>query len=569
MADQMNGTEPSVIREAMKAAPGKNPARSWCWIFLLLSLWVFGVRTGCLAFIHSDSYIAMARFAGSDIGKLLNRPELSAVIEQPELLGQPEYAAVFEEYLELSGQPEQAAVMEQLTSLGEPEYTERMENITKEIGIFLYAVQILGVAVIPALLARWGALRNGRKEKWITVSLLALGAAMLPVFLLVRGLLLSPAILHALLYILVLCPSTAMGIALRRGALCWPEGKAALIIGTAFILDHVFGLLQYNSWIATENAAVYLGYSYAFFAGLLIAALVLRLRMGGERAPALPPASHVYPRRFPQNVCALIVIHSLFSSAINTVIYFDNMDDFHTPRYHLFFYALAFFVILAAVALYHRRRWLAPALIGLLLVCFGQGLSLFGIQNRQLAVAYNLITMAGKVPPLLLAMIVPVYYAVSTRRPGLACLGFAIPGGADFLLNLTRFTEKGIEGALPGQSRQGLLLFAGLCIIGVMFYLYAQYQRTHTDELLKGIQTGIRERKSTRETVDSLDLTAREKEVTSLLLAGDSQKMIAAKLNVSFSTVSFHIRNLYRKLNIQSKGELFALFLAEESTSIA
>jgi len=69
--------------------------------------------------------------------------------------------------------------------------------------------------------------------------------------------------------------------------------------------------------------------------------------------------------------------------------------------------------------------------------------------------------------------------------------------------------------------------------------------------------------------VDSLDLTAREKEVTSLLLAGDSQKMIAAKLNVSFSTVSFHIRNLYRKLNIQSKGELFALFLAEGSTVVA
>ena len=569
MTDQLNCTEPSVIQETMQTAAGKQRSRSWWWIFLLLSLWVFGVRTGCLAFIHADSYAAMARFAGSDIGKLLNRPELSAVLEQPELLGQPEYAAVFEEYLELSGQLEQAAILEQMASLTEPEYAKLMENTAKEAGIFLYAVQILGVAVIPALLARWGVLRDGRKEKWITVSLLALGIAMLPVFLLVRGLLLRPAVLHMLLYLLVLCPSAAMGIALRRGALYWPEGKAALYIGTALVLDHVCGQLQYYSWIATENAAVYLGYSYAFFAGLLIAALALRLRLRGEHAPPLPPVSHVYPRRFPQNVCALIVVHALFSSAINTVIYFDNMDDFHTPGYELFFYTLAFFVILAAVLLYHRRRWLAPVLIGLLLVCFGQGLSLFGIQSRQLAIGYNLITMAGKMPPLLAAMIVPVYYAVGTRRPGLACLGFVIPSGADFLLNLTRFTEKGIEGVLPGQSRQGLLLFVGLCIIGAIFYLYAQFERTRTDALLKGIRDGVRERKSTRETVDSLDLTAREKEVTSLLLAGDSQKMIAAKLNVSFSTVSFHIRNLYRKLNIQSKGELFALFLAEESTVVA
>jgi DNA-binding CsgD family transcriptional regulator len=242
------------------------------------------------------------------------------------------------------------------------------------------------------------------------------------------------------------------------------------------------------------------------------------------------------------------------------------MDDFHTPGYELFFYILAFFVILAAVVLYHRRRWMATALIGLLLICFGQGLSLFGIEDTRLAITYNLVTMTGKVLPLLMAMFVPVYYSVSERKPGLACLGFTIPSGADFLMNLTQLSEGGIGGVLPGHSRQGLLLFTGLIIIGALFYLYTKFERTRTDALLKDIQNSQKERKSTRETVESLDLTAREKEVTALILAGDSQKMIAAKLKVSFSTVSFHVRNLYRKLNIQSKGELFALFLAAEPT---
>ena len=569
MTDQTYGTEPSVVQDIVQTTENQIHSRSWWWIFLLLSLWVFGVRTGCLAFTHSDSYVAIARFAASDIGKLVNRPELSAILEQPELLDQPEYAAVFEKYLELSGQPEQVGIMEHMASFTEPEYAAQMEKIAKESSIFLYAVQIFGVAVVPALLAKWGVLRENRKEKRITVGLLSLGIAILPVFLVIRGLLLRPAVLYMLLYLLVLCPSIAMGIALRRGALYWQEGKTALYIGMVFVLDLVCGQLQYYSWIATENAVVYLGYSYAFFIGLLVAALALRLNMRGEDAPALPPVSHIYPRRFPVHVCALIVIHSLFSSAINTVIYFENMDNFHTLGYELFFYTLAFFVILGAVLLYHRRRWLAPMVIGLLLVCFGQGLSLFGMRSTQLAVAYNLVTMIGKMPPLLAAMIIPVYYAVGTRKPWLMCLGFVIPSGADFLMNLTQFTEKGIEGALPGQSRQGVLLFVGLCIIGAIFYLYTRFERTRTDALLQGIRDGVRERKSTQETVDSLDLTTREKEVTARLLAGDSQKMIAASLNVSFSTVSFHIRNLYRKLNIQSKGELFALFLAEEPPVVA
>lgn len=568
MTDQVTHTEPAVDRETNQTTMGGEASRSWWWIFLMLSLWVFGIRTGCLAFILSDSYIALMPLAGTDIMERFNQPEVEAVFAQPELLEQPEYASVLE-LLELISQPKYAAAFDQLAIYNEPEYAALMENTSKMVGIFLYPVQILGVAVIPALLGRWGILRDGQKEKRITVGLLAVSVAILPVFLFVRGLLPRPALLYTLFYLLALCPSIGMGIALRRGALYWQEGKAALYVGMAYVFSHVFGQLEYYAWMATENPIVYLGYCYAFFGGLLVAAAVLRLRLGDESPSVLPPVAHSYPPRFPRNVCLLILAHAVFSSAINTVIYFDNMDDFHTPGYELFFYIFAFFVMLAAVLLYHRRRMLAPALIGLLLICFGQGLSLFGIESIPLAIAYNLVTMVGKMPPLLLSMIVPVYYAIGMRRPGLACLGFAIPAGADFLLNLTQLTEKGIEGVLPGNARQGVLLFVGLCLVGVLFYLYTRFEHTRTDTLLKEIKDGSSKRKSTRETVDSLDLTAREKEVTTLLLAGDSQKIIAAKLNVSASTVSFHIRNLYRKLNIQSKGELFALFLAEESSDIA
>ena len=55
-------------------------------------------------------------------------------------------------------------------------------------------------------------------------------------------------------------------------------------------------------------------------------------------------------------------------------------------------------------------------------------------------------------------------------------------------------------------------------------------------------------------------LTPRETEVFTMLLTDASPKQIAASLGVSYSTVNFHSKNLYRKLNIHSRTELFAKF---------
>lgn len=56
------------------------------------------------------------------------------------------------------------------------------------------------------------------------------------------------------------------------------------------------------------------------------------------------------------------------------------------------------------------------------------------------------------------------------------------------------------------------------------------------------------------------ELTKRELEVTKCLVNGMSYKLIAAELNVSIDTVRKHVTSVYSKLNINSKGELFALY---------
>ena len=56
-------------------------------------------------------------------------------------------------------------------------------------------------------------------------------------------------------------------------------------------------------------------------------------------------------------------------------------------------------------------------------------------------------------------------------------------------------------------------------------------------------------------------LTSREREILSLLLTDKPPKEIASFLKVSYYTVDFHRKNLYRKLGIQSRTELFAKYM--------
>jgi DNA-binding CsgD family transcriptional regulator len=59
---------------------------------------------------------------------------------------------------------------------------------------------------------------------------------------------------------------------------------------------------------------------------------------------------------------------------------------------------------------------------------------------------------------------------------------------------------------------------------------------------------------------NNLDLTPREEEIFTMLLSGRAPKEIAYTLKISPYTVNFHQKNLYRKLSIQSRAELFARY---------
>jgi DNA-binding NarL/FixJ family response regulator len=60
------------------------------------------------------------------------------------------------------------------------------------------------------------------------------------------------------------------------------------------------------------------------------------------------------------------------------------------------------------------------------------------------------------------------------------------------------------------------------------------------------------------EKAEYIKLSEKEKEVLKLLVDGLSYKMIADKVGLSFHTIHTHIKNIYEKLHVNSKGEAVA-----------
>jgi DNA-binding NarL/FixJ family response regulator len=60
---------------------------------------------------------------------------------------------------------------------------------------------------------------------------------------------------------------------------------------------------------------------------------------------------------------------------------------------------------------------------------------------------------------------------------------------------------------------------------------------------------------------DEDELSAREMDVLKLLVAGASNKLIAAQLNVSENTIKSHLSHIFSKLQVQSRAEAVAVAL--------
>jgi DNA-binding NarL/FixJ family response regulator len=61
-----------------------------------------------------------------------------------------------------------------------------------------------------------------------------------------------------------------------------------------------------------------------------------------------------------------------------------------------------------------------------------------------------------------------------------------------------------------------------------------------------------------------LSITDKEKEILAALVEGMSYKMIADRHSISYHTVNFHVRNIYKKLHVHSVSEAVAKAIKEK-----
>lgn len=67
--------------------------------------------------------------------------------------------------------------------------------------------------------------------------------------------------------------------------------------------------------------------------------------------------------------------------------------------------------------------------------------------------------------------------------------------------------------------------------------------------------------------ITNLDLTHREKELTRLLVRGQSNQEIADLLCISIHTVKTHVSRILSKLNVHSRNELNSFLNGKTKTS--
>jgi DNA-binding NarL/FixJ family response regulator len=66
----------------------------------------------------------------------------------------------------------------------------------------------------------------------------------------------------------------------------------------------------------------------------------------------------------------------------------------------------------------------------------------------------------------------------------------------------------------------------------------------------------LQKEKTVDQKLDEYKLTPKQKEILLLLYNGKSYKQIAGEINISVDTLNTHIKAIYPKLNIKSKGEI-------------
>jgi DNA-binding NarL/FixJ family response regulator len=123
--------------------------------------------------------------------------------------------------------------------------------------------------------------------------------------------------------------------------------------------------------------------------------------------------------------------------------------------------------------------------------------------------------------------------------------------------DIVKALQLGARGLVLKESATALLMTAIRTVMEGKFWV----GRETVSDLVMALLT-LTKSSEPREPVASLGLTARELQVTELVVSAAANKEIADRLGISEKTVKQHLTNIFEKLGVSSRLEL-ALFAVE------
>lgn len=142
-----------------------------------------------------------------------------------------------------------------------------------------------------------------------------------------------------------------------------------------------------------------------------------------------------------------------------------------------------------------------------------------------------------------------------------------LTGGALAYIVPDAISNNAPELLLPAATAISIAIFLVFMLLSPAYakHLFSD----HASEDFRRLDMSEAEKKVAK--IDQLtnhNLTSREKEVAVFVLSGMTTRQIAGELKTSYHTANFHIKNLYKKLGINGRLEMFSRFNTDQKSEI-
>ncbi|MDR3561274.1 MAG: helix-turn-helix transcriptional regulator [Negativicutes bacterium] len=267
----------------------------------------------------------------------------------------------------------------------------------------------------------------------------------------------------------------------------------------------------------------------------------------------------------------LILAISIFYVTGGIMLSIIDLEQSYPYIFHLTYLCYALFCPLMGYILYRYENIDLRLIYQIIFTLALTGFLLFSFRARTMAIAALISLQCGSALLNLYTWLLFAYFARFSTRPAAVCAFgqfvalFSYLSG-DMIVNLLSSTLRHV------QITRDLAFIACVALASVVF-LFPDKKETFSGwrpvvEPVPLAPAGQQPLLTPNEpqTADGLDwhddlpLSAREKDVLTLLLKGRSGSYISEFLNISSNTVKFHTRNIYGKLFVSNRQELLTLF---------